>query len=285
MENRIIRGKLILIGLALAAVVLAASAAASTPQSIVASLNHQRVENGIPGGIVLNRAWTVGCEHHIRYEELNGIPWTHVETPGKPGFTKDGQLAGIDGDQQSGLGSFDGGNPFENLPLHLANLLAPTLHEIGAFESGGRTCIVVAGGLARQFKVDQLFSYPGPGRAGVPSSQRVHGEWPASPGDVVGLPQGTTTGPTIYVYAEGPWVFAEAPLEIGSAHVIGPGGPVAIRVVDPRKHAKIGPYTPPGCFFLIPVSPLRSGSTYRVDVTIRSKHGTTLSKHWQFRTA
>jgi hypothetical protein len=242
------------------------------------------VANGIPGGILLNQQWTTGCEHHVRYEELNGIPWTHVETPGRPGFTKDGQLAAIEGDQQSGLGSFDSGNPFENLPLHLANLINPALHEIGAYESGGRTCVVVQGAAARVFTVNQLFVYPGPGKSGVPGAQRVHGEEPAAPGDVVGLPQGTTTGPTIYVFPEGPWLDEGNPT-MTAYKLLGPSGPTAVRLVDPRRHQKIGYYAPRGMFFLIPVTPLRSGATYRARVTIRSANGTTLTKGWAFRTS
>jgi hypothetical protein len=266
------------------AVTLAAAALAATPDAIVAQLNHQRVTNGIPGGIVLNSAWTTGCEHHIRYEELNGIPWTHVETPGKPGFTKDGQLAGITGDQQHGLGTFDSTDPFENLPLHLANLLNPSLHEIGAYERGGRSCVVVQGGAPRTITANHLYVYPGPNRTGVAPSQRVHGEYPGAPGDVVGLPQGTTTGPTIYLFAAGPWQ-TELPLKLASAHVAGPDGPVAIRVVDPRLHARIAPYVPLGVFFLIPVSPLRAGATYRVTATVHGAKGTSLTQGWHFRTA
>ena len=73
---------------------LVALVAAVTPGQIVAKLNAQRVATGIPGGIAFNAQWTTGCEHHVRYEELNGITWTHQETPGKPGFTKDGQARG-----------------------------------------------------------------------------------------------------------------------------------------------------------------------------------------------
>jgi hypothetical protein len=262
---------------------VAAAAFAATPQAIVATLNAERVANGIPGGIKLNHAWTTGCMHHVRYEELNGIPWTHQEIPGKPGFTKDGQLAGGAGDQDSGLGGWDSGDPFDRLPIHLANLLAPSLHEIGAYESGSRSCVMVALGYTRQITTNAIYADPGPGRSSVPTSQTVHGEWPAAPGDVVGLPQGTTTGPTIYVLAAGPWL-GEAPLRLTKSSLRSSHGPVAIRVVDPGRHPKIKPYVAPGVFFLIPVSPLRSGTTYSVAVTIRSSK-TTLTKTWQFRTS
>ena len=40
---------------------------------------------------MLDAAWTEGCRLHVHYEAVNGIRWTHVETPGTPGFTKAGQ--------------------------------------------------------------------------------------------------------------------------------------------------------------------------------------------------
>lgn len=261
---------------------LAAVLAAVTPQQIVAKLNAQRVANGIPGGIKLNAAATLGCEHHVRYEELNGIPWTHQETPGKPGYTQDGMMAGIGGDQSYTAG-WENGNPFENLPLHMATLMAPGLAEIGTYESGRRVCMDITVGAQRQFANDQLFTYPGNGRTNVPTSQTVHGEWPAAPGDVVGLPQGRTTGPTIYVFSVGPWQFA-GPFHLTAAKVVGPGGPVAIRVVDPPQHPKIRPYVAPGAFFLIPVSPLRAHARYTATVTVAGQ-GDTLSATWHFTTA
>ncbi len=270
------------LALALAALALVPLAAAATPAQIAADLSHQRASNGIPGGIQLEQSWTRGCQHHIRYDELNGITWTHQEVPGKPGYTKEGSLAGAMGDQAY-THSWDSGNPFENLPLHLASLLAPTLQKVGVYEDGQRVCIEISLGYTRRYPKNQIFSYPGPGTGGVPTSQTVHGEWPASPGDVVGMPQGTTHGPTIYVFSAGPWI-AEQPLHITAARLRGPGGPVAIRIVDPTLHPKIKPYVAAGAFFLIPLAPLSPHTTYTAGTSVRSKAGTVLTKTWSFRT-
>lgn len=256
--------------------------AAVTPGQIVGKLNAQRVANGIPAGITLNAQWTAGCAHHVRYEELNGIPWTHQETPGKPGFTKDGRIAGAAGDQSYTSG-WEFGNPFENLPLHMATLMAPGLTQIGAYESGRRVCMEIAMGYGRPIASNTVFTYPGSGRVNVPTSQTVHGEWPASPGDVVGLPQGHTTGPTIYVFSVGPWQF-QGKFHLSSEKVVGPGGPVTIRLVDPTQHPKIRPYVAPGTFFLIPVSPLRSHARYTATVTVVGPNDTQ-TKTWHFTTA
>jgi hypothetical protein len=256
--------------------------AAISPGQIVAKLNAERVANGIPGGITLNQQWTTGCEHHVRYEELNGIPWTHEEVAGKPGFTKDGQEAGAGGDQSYTQG-WEYGNPFENLPLHMATLMAPGLMQLGAYESGRRVCMEIALGYGRQIPDDTLYTYPGNGRTGMYASQTVHGEWPASPGDVVGLPQGRTTGPTLYVFSVGPWQFQGA-FHLTTAKLESPSGPVAIRVVDPVAHPRIKPYVSPGTFFLIPVSPLRAHTRYTATVTVAGPDDT-LSKTWHFTTS
>ena len=283
MPKRTIAPVLLCLLLAAAALVAATAARAATPAQIVERLNAERTANGIPGGIVLDPAWTLGCEHHVRYEELNGIRWTHEELPGKPGFTKDGQLAGLAGDQAYN-GSFDSRNPFDTLPLHLASLLQPTLARVGAFERGGRTCIRIVPGNTRHIARNTIYGAAAGGRAHVPTSERVHGEWPASPGDVVGLPQGTTTGPTLYVFASGPWL-VEQPLKLEHAELEGPEGTIAIRSVSPRVRAKIRPYVAPGVFFLIPVSPLRPGTRYTATVTVAGGAGTRLTRSWRFVTA
>ncbi|MHB8644118.1 MAG: hypothetical protein ACYDA3_14670 [Gaiellaceae bacterium] len=260
---------------------LALALAAATPQGIVAKLNAQRVANGIPGGITLNPAWTRGCEHHVRYEELNGIPWTHEEVSGRPGFTKEGQIAAAQGDQAY-THSWDEGNPFENLPLHLASLLLPSLGQIGAFERGHRVCVMISPGYTRQIGSNAIYEYPGPGRSNVVTSQLVHGEWPFAPGDLVGLPQGSTTGPTIYVFPAGPWTF-DPTLELVSAKLRGPHGSVAIRIVDGKRNPKLRLHSF-GAMFLIPVSPLSSRTTYTATVVV-SDSTTSLTKTWSFRTS
>jgi hypothetical protein len=91
-------------------------------------------------------------------------------------------------------------------------------------------------------------------RSSRPSRRARSSRWPASPGDVVGLPQGRTTGPTIYVFSAGPWQF-HGKFHLAAEKVVGPGRPVAIRVVDPAQHPKIAPYVSPGTFFRIVAGP------------------------------
>jgi hypothetical protein len=68
------------------------------------------------------------------------------------------------------------------------------------------------------------------------------------------------------------------------AKVVGPGGPVTARVVDPAAHPKIRPYVAPGVFFLIPVSPLRPRTRYTATIAVAGRNDT-ISKTWRFTTA
>jgi hypothetical protein len=271
-----------LAALAVAAGALAGASAASalTPAQIVTKLNAQRVANGIPGGIVLDQSGTRDCEHHLRYEELNGIGSTHTEEQGRPGYTKDGERAAAQADQADTHG-WANGNPYENLPLHLANLLAPRLARVGAAESGRRTCVTVSTGYTREFAADGVETFPGDGRRGVPASQVVVDEVPFSPGDLVGLRQGTRTGPTILVFASGKNTGAAF---VEQARLTGPRGRVALRIVDPGRRSAIAPYIATGTAFLIPVTPLAHRTTYRASVVLKLQDGATLHKSWRFTT-
>lgn len=180
-------------------------------------------------------------------------------------LTKDGQLAGAGGDQSYTSG-WESGNPFENLPLHMATLMAPGLMQIGAYESGRRVCMEIAMGYGRQFASDTIFTYPGNGRTGVGTSQTVHGEWPA-----------------IYVFSVGPWQFA-GPLHLTNAKLRGPHGPVTVRVVDTAQHPKIKPYVSPGAYFLIPISALAPHTRYTATVTVAGDNDSQ-TKTWSFTTA
>ena len=264
---------------AITGAVVAATASAATPGQIVAKLRAERAANGIPAAVRLDPKTSLGCVHHLRYEALNGIGWTHTEAAGKPGYTKDGMLAGLGGDQAD-TGSWAAGDPYENLPLHLVTLLDPRLAVVGAAESGVRSCVVVTGGYTRRFAQPAIYTVPGNGRGGVPSSQVVHNEAPFAPGDLVGLQQGTETGPTIYVYGVGgPWELT--PPHVVQATLRGPAGSVPLRIVDGARHPELSAYSRPGAAFLIPVGPLAAGA-YTANVTLAGA-GQTLEKTWRFR--
>ncbi len=105
-------------------------------------------------------------------------------------------------------------------------------------------------------------------------------EDPFVPGDFVGLPQGTRTGPNMLVFADGPWSSAEARIE--SASLTGPDGPVKVRWVD-NTTEQIGPYLPTAGV-VIPVRPLAPSSVYTASVGL-SAGGHSITHTWSFTTA
>ncbi len=227
-----------------------------TSAEAIAFLNTQRAANGLPADIVENPAWSDACAKHARYFELNG--WgsnPHDEDPTKPGYTPAGQQAA----RSSVLGgTYDdsGENPWEAAPIHLMQLLGPGLAETG-YAPG---CMWTWPGYTRVPPAfADAFTYPGLGST-IYYSERAY-ESPFVPGDFVGLPEGTETGPHIFVFA-----FGEQARGVGitNAELVGPTGSVAIRTVD-NLTARVGTYLPPGGI-LIPEHPLAPDSEYHAVV-------------------
>jgi len=265
----------IVLALAVAGAAVAGSGAA--PGTILAALNSQRTANGIPGRVRENAAWSERCAKHIAYMGTTGT-FAHSEDPSSPAYTADGNWAGENSVLAQGS-SWPTGDPFASAPIHLIQLLSPELRQVGIEASSGFVCVTTwPGYTAAGWKTPTVFTVPGNGTGGVPVAETAD-ELPFVPGDVVGLPRGTTTGFNIMVFAEGvrdPWH-----LRITAASLTGPHGPVAVRTVD-RTTATVGPYLPSGSGFIIPVAPLEAGATYTASVRFA---GGEARRTWHFTTA
>jgi hypothetical protein len=231
--------------------------AAGTAQ-IVKLLNAQRAANGIPAGVTENPVWNVACQLHNAYEHrYNEL--SHSETEGKPGFSSAGNLIA----QTSVLaqGIFWGpGNPYENAPFHLFDLLNPRISSTGAADSEGFGCVEIELGTMRPAPAAvTAYSYPGNHRRNVPVSQRAE-EMPETPGQAVGLGK-KPTGPNLFVYFDGPWTNGSRAL-VASATLSSSRGSVALRWIDNSSSNLL----PPTGAILVPVSRLQPGTTYRVSV-------------------
>jgi hypothetical protein len=267
----------VLLGLAVAAPALVGPPAAhadTTGPAMIAGLNAQREANGIPGGIAENPEWSSACAKHMQYVAANTL--THEEDPSRPQYSAEGDWAGRTSVlTTNGDGWADGVGPWENAPIHLMQLLAPSLSVTGAAPG----CMVTWKGYQReQPPAPQLLSYPGDARTAIPFEQ-VARESPMVPGDAVGLPEGTTTGPHLYVLA---WGSGRGRIAEGSLQ--GPSGPVEIRSVD-NQTPQVGSYLPPGGI-LIPARPLAPLTTYtaRVSFTGDGAGASPLTRTWSFTT-
>ena len=153
-----------------------------------------------------------------------------------------------------------GGNPYDNAPFHLFDLLNPRLSAIGAADSEGFGCVEIELGTLRPAPAAvKAYSYPGNHRRGVPVSQRAE-EMPESPAQTVGLGK-RTTGPNLFVYFDGPWTNGSR-AQLTSATLRSSRGSVALRWIDNTTSNLL----PPTGAILVPAAPLKPATTYRVSV-------------------
>lgn len=253
----------------------------------ISNLNKQRKANGIPAGLVARPALNRGCRKHNRWMQMNGV-LAHAEEPGTPGYTPEGDLAA----RQSVLGWGTApwrtarDNRWETAPLHLTQLLDPSLLNTGYDESHGFFCAQTLTAPRRKGPArPRLHTYPGPGSP-IYRGERA-AESPYTPGELAGIPQGRLTGPYIHlmVAARAPGGSAHPlrrPARILAASLRPAGGkPVALARIDTRD-LRLQAYVPPGGY-LIPRRPLKAGKKYVAKVKLRYA-GKTLKRTWRFRT-
>lgn len=277
---------------------IAESARAVGPHRAIKVVNKQRAMHGIPGGVRVSKRFSAGCRKHDRYLLLNssggGITLTHEEDPGRPGYTKHGDFAGRHSVLSAGAGfgirklfrsyfRSPSANAFETAPLHLAQVLDPAL-AVSGFDVSFRgeaaaLCLTTLAGRQRaEPKQPVIHTYPGPGRRiyrGMTAN-----ESPYAPGDLVGLPQRRRTGPTLYVFVDGPErYFLRRDTRILSARLRTAGGRgVRVKTVDNSKPIFNSPAS-----FVIPVRPLRPNTRYLCTVRLRVG-GKRLTHRFAFRT-
>jgi hypothetical protein len=267
-----------------------------TAREALAILNAQRAAIGAPP-VSVRADWSAACLAHVHYLAENmSAPTTvsdaeaeHVETPGAPGYSPQGAWAAANSVLAAGDGGwgqaapFASATPWESAPLHLAQLLAPQLQQIGVATAAAPdgdvfSCVTTWPGYGASMPAeDSVLTYP-TGNATIYASERAD-EAPFTPGDRVGLPDGTVTGPYLYAFAWGP--LTDPRTRVAAASLAGPSGRVNIRVVD---FAAAEGYLPPGSALLIPTAPLRAGATYTASVTF-GLGAARLSHTWSFHTS
>jgi len=261
--------------LCLAALAVAPARADVSGPEIVGFLNAQRAAHGIPAGIAEDPVLSDGCAKHNRYGAVNGI-LEHGEDPSLPAYTPEGDQAGRTSVLYAGGGPWGAErNPFETAPIHLHQLLAPRIDRMGAAENEGYGCATTLASRNRPAPAaDVTYTYPGDGARGWPADQTAR-ELPYTPGELLGIPEGTRTGPYLYAMFDGPDLTVSDTARAAAATLTGPDGPVELAVADNHTPGLEG-FLPPG-LELIPRSPLRANATYtatlRADVTTEGGSG------------
>lgn len=263
----------------------APAAHALTGEQAVAALNAQRAASGIPADIVHNPEWSRWCALHNNYQRINRT-LTHEESPSAPGYTPEGARAGRSSVLSSG-NRWDTVNPWEHAPIHLHQLLAPRMNAMGIdVAAAGYTCATTFLGLDRPAPaVDTVYAYPGEGVRF--RFEETAGELPRTPGELVGIPAGTKTGPYLLLSVDGPGLYQLVKARMTEATLVGPDGPVEVRRVD-NTTPGMGGSIPTGGQ-IIALHPLRPRSNYTAHVRfeIQNLFETTprvVEKTWSFVT-
>jgi hypothetical protein len=262
------------------ALLFPAGAAAISGPEIVQRLSQQREANGIAGGLVERPDWSTGCAKHNYYGAQTG-ELRHSEDPNSPYYSVEGNWAAENSVLASGA-SWSQGNPWEEAPIHLIQMLAPQLSEMGAAENNNYNCATTFPGYQRPESSSlTAYSYPGNGATGVVPAEDA-AESPSVPGDRVGLPEGTTTGRYLLAYLSGidP---SDAPDVTVTATLSVAGAPVDLRVVDSTDE-EIGGYMPQPSAFLIPAQPLKPRTGYQADVTWSMEGAVLFDQRFSFTT-
>ena len=286
---------LVLLGALLACLAGVPGARAATGSQILDDLNRMRTTSGIPGTIAEDPERSRGCALHTRYMALNRTVG-HTEDPRLPGYTALGERA-ASRSVLTGGGPWSAGLTFRQAPIHLMQMLNPRLSVSGADDHAGYLCLwtMPEPGEVSVPAEDVVRTFPGRGAQDVPTQETALEE-PFVPGDFAGLPQGTTTGPHLYVLPDGPWAArsetldgglssaVERPIVVEHAALRGPGGPVPLRVIDARSDPRLTTYLPAGAI-LIPVAPLQPAVLYTAEVLLLSPETGVRRNHaWSFTT-
>jgi hypothetical protein len=241
-------------------------------------LNAERAADGLPAGLTLAPRWSAECAAHDDYERDSGV-LTSTEIPESPGASVGGAWAGLNSDLAEGRWT-PTANPWENAPIHLLALLAPSLAVVGIDDSDGYQCVTTYPGLLRApASTDRISTYPASGAEHVAPSEHAR-ESPFVPGQFVGIPSGRAAGRELFVYLNLAHRTGQAPVQVVSAKLAAHGRPVALRWVDSQT-ATVGRYLPGA--ILIPVKPLRPRTRYTASVSVQDRSAT-LSHRWRFTT-
>jgi len=248
----------------------------------VAWLNHQRTRWGLPGDVVNLPLWSDACAAHDYYGYRNSI-LEHEEFSNSPGASPGGNWAGTHAVLAEGNDWAEEDNPWFDAPIHLNQVLTPSLSVTGIDDSHGYQCLTTWPGLRRKGTPNgTVFTFPGDSTSGLPPVETAS-ERPTTPNKVLGIPD--KAGRQLFVYEEGTNI--GTPLHVLSASLRDQTGTVVpVKWLD--QESGIGGFLTGA--IIVPVEPLKPFTTYAAAVTLAgftTNYGEAISqvKHeWSFTT-
>jgi hypothetical protein len=242
-----------------------------TALQAIAYLNEQRAANGIPGDLVPEPALDEGCWDYTNLYQRAAGQFPHEEIPSQPGYTTAGDRAARSSDLAFYTSPEDWSstvNPWNGAPLHLYSLFDPLSTTAWYGETQGKwgkgaLCMGTSGPGEQPLASPGFFSVPGNGTTSAPTHEMAS-ELPFTPGQAVGVPQGTETGPTIMLWATGINGRLESATLTGPGGVTVPAGVVTEETPGPPVPEGWPPYPTVGGNFVVPYKPLKHSSLYVV---------------------
>ncbi len=264
--------------LALGPAPVPAGVVARHPHRDLAWLRAERARDGVPSAVALNPRWSQECAAHDAYEAAGGVLQSS-ENPTAAGASPGGAWAGLNSDLAEGDWT-PAHTPWEQAPIHLLALLAPSLSVTGIDDTGVLQCVVTFPGMLRSWSApDAVTTVPAQGATGVAPTERAR-EAPFTPVQFVGLPTSRRTGRELFVYLNRTGQIGQAPVQILRASLRAGRRAVAMRWIDSTSRT-VGPYLAGA--ILIPLRPLAARTRYRATVTVQDGPRT-LTHAWRFTT-
>lgn len=250
------------------AVVLAAPAARADViegAQAIALLNQQRQANGIPPITTIDQAYAAAWCPDEEHGPLGGEMWRNLS-------------GSVDWTATS--------SPWSAAPLHQTSLYDPRMDTAGDVNVGSEACLGLNGAAIQPAGGVSFYAFVWEGgHTDVPTTETVRGEGPFAPQQLVGIPEGTPTGPQPLLYAEG---IGSAPHALSWALTTAGGTPVPdVKFVDNQTVQASGSYSP---YFLsqggvmVP-PPLQPATTYDGTVSWQGSGGATATQTFSFTTA
>ncbi len=236
---------------------------AAREQEELSWLNAQRAQWGLPAGLITVPIWSQACAAHDAYGAANHV-LEHPEDPGKPGHSVGGQWAGEHSILADGGAWSQSSNPWNDAPIHLNQLMTPSLSAVGIDDNRqGYQCVTTWPGMLHSEPAGTIHTYPGDGSVGIPPAEFAS-ESPTTPNKELGIPD--LAGRQLFVYEVGTENFNQGfgRIRVLSASLTGPSGPVPIKVAD--DESSIGGFLTGA--IIVPVQPLAAYTAYRATVTL-----------------
>jgi hypothetical protein len=234
------------------------------PPSIVKRLNAERSRLGLPARVQEVPEWSERCTAHNRWMAVNSI--AHDEPDGSQDYSEAGDWAGMNSVLAQGT-SWRDGNPWDDAPLHLTQLLDPDLRRVGASDEYDASCVTTWPGM-QEGSVRRVWTVPRDGGR-IASSERAF-EYPFTPGERVGLAADALTGPYLYVWSDGL-------RELTGGRLTSGGRSVRVEVIDDLD---VDGFAGMGNGWLLPVRPLKPRTRYTASVEFDGDYTYT----WSFTT-